>query len=62
TVMASIATLGCFYMATAGSPWLWHPHGYDWVNLGFGVQAISLLLPTWIASWLEPRAGADSED
>jgi len=62
-VLANLAMLGCFYMATAGVPGLWHPHNpADWFHLGFGVQAIGMLLPTWIASWLEPRPVADYED
>ena len=62
-VLAVLATLGCFYMAAAGMPGLWHPHTpYDWFNLGFGVQAVGTLLPTWIASWLEPRAAANNDD
>ena len=61
--LANLAMLGCFYMASAGVPGLWHPHAaYDWFNLGFGVQAVGVLLPTWIASWLEPRPVADQED
>lgn len=62
-VLANLAMLGCFYMATAGVPGLWHPHTmFDWFNLGFGVQAIGMLLPTWIASWLEPPAAVDQEN
>ena len=62
-VLATMAMLGCFYMASAGVPWLWHPQTYyDWFNLGFGVQACAILLPTLIASWLEPRPAADQED
>jgi hypothetical protein len=61
-VIATFAMLGCFYMASEGLPGLWHPHRYDWINLGFGVQAVGTLLPTWIASWLEPQAVADGED
>jgi hypothetical protein len=61
-VLAMIVTLGCFYMASAGVPWLWHPQFMDWFNLGFGIQGVSALLPTWIASWLEPRPAADHED
>lgn len=60
-VLATIITLGCFYMASQGVPWLWHPRFMDWFNLGFGVQGLSALLPTWIASWLEPRPVADVE-
>lgn len=62
-VLAMIATLGCFYMTSAGVSWLWHPGSwYDWFNLGFGLQGFSALLPTWVASWLEPRPTADHED
>jgi|1185.fasta_scaffold77511_2 hypothetical protein len=61
-VLAGFAMLGCFYMATAGMPGLWHPHmPNDWINLGFGLQALGLLLPTWIASWLEPQLATDEE-
>lgn len=62
-VFAAIAMLGCFYMASAVVPWLWHPQApLDWINLGFGLQALGLLLPSWIASWLEPRSDEDGED
>ncbi|HEX5183903.1 MAG TPA: hypothetical protein VFW19_12225 [Allosphingosinicella sp.] len=62
-VLATFAMLGCFYMASEGVPGLWHPHRlFDWLNLGFGLQAAGLLLPTLIASWLEPRPAADHED
>jgi hypothetical protein len=62
-VFATFAMLGCFYMASAGVPWLWHPRTYfDWFNLGFGLQACSLLLPTLMASWMEPRDEDELED
>lgn len=61
-VLAIMFSLGCFYMASAGVPWLWHPQFMDWFNLGFGIQGFGLLLPTWIASWLEPRPAADPDD
>ena len=61
-VLTTLAMLGCFYMATTGLPGLWHPQGYDWVNLGFGLQAAGILLPTLIASWMQPRPIADDED
>jgi hypothetical protein len=62
-VLASFAMLACFYMPSAGVLGLWQPHApLDWINLGFGFQAAGNLLPTWIASWLEPRAAAGQED
>lgn len=62
-VLANLAMLGCFYMASAGVPGLWHPRNpSDWFNLGFGLWAVGMLLPTWIASWLEPSAAVDHED
>ncbi|MFV3126438.1 hypothetical protein [Niveispirillum sp. KHB5.9] len=61
--MTIAAMLGCFYMTTAGLPWFWHPNPpIDWINLGFGVQGISVLLPTWFASWLQPPPVVDGED
>lgn len=55
-VLVNFAMLGCFYTATAGAPGLWHPRALSgWINLDFGFQAGGLLLPTWIASWLQPR-------
>lgn len=61
-VLAMILTFGCFYMATAQVPWLWHPQLMDWLNLGFGIQGFSALLPSWIASWLEPLPLVDDEN
>jgi hypothetical protein len=62
-VLASFAMLGCFYMPGAGVLGLWQPDApLDWINLGFGFQAAGNLLPTWIASWLEPRLAADQDD
>lgn len=61
-ILALIATLGCFYMASAAVPWLWHPKFMDWFNLGFGIQGVAAMLPTWIASWLEPPPVADPDD
>ena len=62
-VVASFAMFGCFYMASAGAPFLWHPRmPYDWINLGFGVQAGAMLLPSLVASWLQPRPVGDVED
>ncbi|HMO75482.1 MAG TPA: hypothetical protein PKD48_09070 [Sphingopyxis sp.] len=63
TIIATVAMLGCFYMASAGAWWIWHPRTpMDWINLGFGFQAVGILLPTWVASWLEPQPDADDED
>ena len=62
-VLAALAMAGCFYMSGAGALGLWHPRlPYDWINLGFGIQAGAMLMPTWVASWLEPRPDADHED
>jgi hypothetical protein len=64
-VLASFAMMCCFYMAVASARlWgLWQPHTIsDWITLGFGFQAAGNLLPTWIASWLQPRPAADLED
>jgi len=62
-VFATFAMLGCFYMAAAGLPGFWTPHApLDWMNLGFGIQAAGMLLPTLIASWMQPRPLADDED
>lgn len=61
-VLATLAMLGCFYMAAADIPGFWHPRGLDWMNLGFGIQATGMLLPTLIASWMQPRPLADDED
>ena len=61
-LLTSFAMIGCFYMASAGLLRLWQPHKpNDWIALGFGIQAAGLLLPTWIASWIEPRPAADDE-
>jgi len=63
TVLATLAMFGCFYMAIPTIPGIWHPHAtYDWINLGFGVQASGMLLPTLIASWMEPDPLPDDED
>lgn len=62
-VFAALVMVGCFYMSGAGVLGLWHPRvPYDWINLGFGIQAGAWLMPTWVASWLEPRPNADHED
>lgn len=62
-VLVAFAMLGCFYMAAAGVLGLWHPNTpNDWIALGFGLQAGAMLLPTLIASWIQPRSAADLED
>jgi hypothetical protein len=62
-VLAGFAMIGCFYMAIAGLLGLWQPHlPLEWINLGFGLQVLNLVLPTWIASWSQPRPAADHED
>ena len=62
-VITALVMLGCCYMAGAEPFGLWRPHmPNDWVSLALGIQAIAMLLPTWIASWLEPRPLADQED
>jgi hypothetical protein len=61
-VLATLAIVGCFYMSGAGALGLWHPRvPFDWINLGFGIQAGAMLMPTWVASWLEPRPAANHE-
>jgi peptidoglycan/LPS O-acetylase OafA/YrhL len=63
TVLATFAMIGCFYMATEGLPGFWHPRTqFDWMNLGFGIQAAGMLLPTLIASWMQPQPLSDDED
>ena len=62
TALATFAMLGCFYMTAADLPGFWHPRAVDWMNLGFGIQAAGMLLPTLIASWMQPRPLADDED
>jgi ABC-type Fe3+-siderophore transport system permease subunit len=61
TALATFAMLGCFYMTAAGLPGFWFPRALDWMNLGFALQAGGMLLPTLIASWLQPRP-VDDED
>jgi hypothetical protein len=64
-LLTGFAMLGCAYMAVASAGvWgLWQPHTpNDWIALALGIQALAMLLPTWIASWLEPRAIAGEED
>ena len=61
-VLVGFAMSACFYMAAAEALNLWRPgNPSDWINLAFGLQASSMLLPTWIASWLQPPLGPDDE-
>ena len=62
-LLVGAAMLGCFYMASAAALELWHPNTpNDWIALGFGIQAGGIILPTLIASWLEPPPVKDHED
>jgi len=62
-VITVFAMVCCWYMAAAEPLGFWHPRTpNDWISLAFGIQAIAMLLPTWIASWLQPPPLADSED
>jgi hypothetical protein len=58
-VLGMLAMVGCFYMSGAEMLGLWYPRSFEWIYLGFGIQAGGMLLPTWIASWLQPRPGRD---
>jgi hypothetical protein len=61
-VITMLAMLGCCYMAGAEPLGLWHPHTpNDWISLALGTQAVAMLLPTWIASWMQPPIAADVE-
>ncbi len=60
--LAALVWLGCFYMAGADALRLWQPQGYEWVNLGFALQAGAMLLPSWVASWLQPRPAPLDDD
>ncbi len=62
-LLTGATMLGRFYFASAGLMGFWQPHSpNDWIALGFGVQAAAMLLPTMIASWIEPRAVPDQDD
>jgi hypothetical protein len=62
-ILTSLAMAGCFYMALAEPLGAWRPHDPNqWVALAFALQACFMLLPTLIASWLQPRAPVDDED
>lgn len=59
--LAAVFMVFCFYMSGADAFGLWQPRAIDWINLGFGIQAGALLLPTLIASWLQPHP-VDQDD
>ena len=62
-LLTGVAMLGCFYVAAAGVLGLWAPHKPNaWIAMGFGLQAAAMLVPTLIASWLEPRPTRDQDD
>jgi len=62
-ILTALAMGGCFYMALAEPLGTWRPHDPNqWVALAFALQACFMLLPTLIASWLQPRAPVDDED
>lgn len=63
SLLVSLAMLGCFYLAFAAVLRLWQPRNpNDWVSLGLGMQAVAMLLPVLIASWIEPRPAPNQED
>ena len=62
-LLTGLTMIGCFYLSGAGVLGWWQPHSpNDWIALGFGVQAMAMLVPTMIASWAEPRAIPDQDD
>lgn len=62
-LLVGFAMLGCSYMAAAGVLKLWQPGSpNDWISLAFGLQATAMLLPTLIASWMEPRQVPERDD
>jgi hypothetical protein len=60
--LAILTMVFCFYMSSAGVLGLWQPRFTDWINLGFGIQAGGMILPTLIASWLQPRPVVDHDE
>jgi len=57
------AMVGCFYMAYADWFHIWRPSTpLDWVFLGLALQSASTLLPTLIASWLQPLPEQDIDE
>jgi hypothetical protein len=50
----------CFYLSIAVALGGWQPRGpIEWSQLGLGLQSGYLLLPTLIASWMQPRETPD---
>ncbi len=52
-VWATIA--GCFYLCVAEAIGWWRPDAVAWMFLGLTLQPAYRLLPTLLASWLQPR-------
>jgi len=62
TFLSGIAMAGCFYMGLAEWFGLWRPATMlAWIYLGLALQSFAIVLPTLIASWLQPRPDADEE-
>ena len=60
SVVGKLATLGCFYAGFAAVYGAWIPSGVvEWVLLGFAIQAVALILPVLVASWLLPDLGPE---
>ena len=63
TFLSVLAMAGCFYMGLAGQFGLWRPETVlAWVYLGLGLQSFTIVLPTLIASWLQPRPDSEEDD
>ncbi len=63
TILDIFTIAGCFYMGTADPLGWWRPRTLlDWTYLGMGVQGSALMLPTLIASWLQPRPADDANE
>lgn len=55
-----LAIAGCFYCGMAPVFGWWHPaSNIDWVYLGLLIEGWALVLPTLVASWLQPRGDGD---
>ncbi len=50
----------CFYGGFASAFGTWMPRNImEWVYLGLAVEAYALILPVWVASWLQPEPEAE---